>query len=64
MTKAYYVFNNGEKICNGGFFDVKDAIEYARAINANEVEAAIWNSNDDFDNGEFADEFITVWKGE
>lgn len=61
MKKVYYVFVNGEKVCNGGFDNAETAIEYAKANSANEVEAAIWYDRDDFNNGEFADEFKTVW---
>lgn len=59
---VYYVFKNGEKIYNSGFFEMDDAIEYAKEINADEVEAAIWYSGDSFNNYEFADEFKTVWE--
>lgn len=59
---AYYVFNNGEKICNGGFSEMEEAIKYAKEIDADEVEAVIWYSRNSFNNYEFADEFKTVWK--
>ena len=62
MRKMYYVFNNGEKICNGGFFELEDAIKYAKEINADEVEVAIWYSDDAFNNYELADDFETVYK--
>ena len=62
MEKVYYVFKNGEKICNGGFSEIKDAIKYAKEIDADEVEAAIWYSRNSFNNNEFADEFKIVWK--
>lgn len=29
MTKAYYVFRDEQKFCNGGFFDVNDVIQCA-----------------------------------
>ena len=58
---VYYVFKNGEKICNGGFL-IEDAIKYAKEIDADEVEAAIWYSRDSYINYELADEFETVWE--
>ena len=59
---VYYVFNNGEKICDGGFPEMEDAIKYAKEIDADEVEAVIWYSRDSYINYELADEFKTVWE--
>lgn len=59
----FYVFANGEKIEFNGFCEIEAAIEYAKANGGNEVEAAIWYDRDDFNNGYFADDFKTVWRG-
>ena len=62
MTKVHYVFKDGEKVSNSGFFDVGDAIEFAEIIGAEGVETAIWYDDISFENDEFADEIRITWE--
>ena len=54
----YYVWKDGEHADSDGFFDYEDAIEYAKEIDADEIEKTTWYSQLSYQNREPADEVI------
>lgn len=62
MIEKYYVWKNNDRICHDGFFEYEDAFEYALKNKADEIEKAIWNNKEAYNNYEPADDFVVVWE--
>jgi len=58
----YYVWKDGEHADADGFFDYKDALNYAIENGADEIEKTIWNTELAYQSREPADNFEVVWK--
>lgn len=58
----YYVWKNNDHADTDGFFNYEEAIKYATEIDADEIENYIWKDESAYQNGEPADEIISVWK--
>lgn len=44
------------------FDNFEDALEFLKAENGNEIEKLVWNNEDDYENYEMADDFVTVYR--
>lgn len=60
--EKYYVWKDDEHADADGFWDYEDALEFAKEIDADEIEKTCWYSEEAYENGEPADEFVVVWK--
>ena len=58
----YYVWKDGNHVDADGFYNYVDAVEYAKEIDADEIEKTYWLSEEAYKNREPADEFEIVWK--
>ena len=60
----FSVWKNGNRVYGdlyiGGCFE--EAMKLAEESDADEIEAAVWYSEDDYINRMMADDFITVWE--
>ena len=61
ITK-YYVWKNNDHADADGFWDMEEAITFAKENDCDEVEMTCWENEDSYDNREPADYFKTVWR--
>lgn len=63
--EKYYVWKDNDHADADGFFDYSDALEFAKEIDADEIEKTCWYDEEAYEDGKPADEFVTIWrKGE
>lgn len=58
----YYVWKDGDHADADGFFDYQDALDYAKEIDADEIEKYFWYDEQSYKDREPADEIVSVWK--
>ena len=59
----FKVWKNGDYVDgNDDIMSYDDAFELLKENNADEIEALIWYSEDDYNDGWFADDFMTVYR--
>lgn len=63
-VEKYYVWKNNDHADTDGFWNYDEAYKYAKSIEADEIEKTCWKTDKAYENGEPADNFITVWKKE
>lgn len=62
--EKYYVYVNGNHLDSDGFFDLRDAYNFAIENGGDEIEKMIWNEEKDYQNRCMADNYETVWRKE
>ena len=60
----YYVWKNNNHADDDGYWNFEDALEFAKEIDADEIEKTIWYSEESYDNREPADKFEIAWRKE